>query len=164
MPPLLDIIHLLLLLLFTSVQDIYNRIPETNHVSRVYNVAAILWLQFMVQVMLSLVLNVLYFYVSAFQCLQCPIWFFLSTMMFILSAATAKLCYTHPNSKLQLPATNMPDIKRNFAPTRGSCKSENGVLQLKFTFVVQCPYKLLSGFLQFWYHLQFFQIKVMKQT
>ena len=45
---------LLLLLLFTVIliQDIYNYIPETNRVSRVHNVAAILWLQFMVHVRL----------------------------------------------------------------------------------------------------------------
>ena len=34
------------------MQGTYNCIPETNHVSRVYNVAAILWLQFTVDVML----------------------------------------------------------------------------------------------------------------
>lgn len=42
----------------------------------------------------------------------------------------AKLFCTHPNKKLQLPATNMPDIKRNLAPTRGSCKSQNRALKL----------------------------------
>jgi len=41
------------------VQGIYSYIPETNYVSGVYNVAAILWLQFMVHVMLLLMLNVL---------------------------------------------------------------------------------------------------------
>jgi len=34
------------------MQDIYNYIPETNHVSRVYNVAAVLYLQFVLHVML----------------------------------------------------------------------------------------------------------------
>jgi hypothetical protein len=34
------------------MQGTYNCIPETNHVSRVYSVAAILYLQFMVHAML----------------------------------------------------------------------------------------------------------------
>jgi hypothetical protein len=41
------------------MQGIYSYIPETNYVSGVYNVAVILWLQFMVHVMLLLMLNVL---------------------------------------------------------------------------------------------------------
>jgi len=39
------------------MQGIYNYIPETKHISRVYSVAAILWLQFMVHVMLFSMLN-----------------------------------------------------------------------------------------------------------
>jgi len=34
------------------MQDIYNYIAETNNVSRVYSVAAVLYLQFMLHVML----------------------------------------------------------------------------------------------------------------
>ena len=34
------------------VQDIYNYIPRTNHVSRVYSVAAVLYLQFVIHVVL----------------------------------------------------------------------------------------------------------------
>ena len=34
------------------MQGIYKHIPETNHVSRVYSVAAVLYLQFVLQVML----------------------------------------------------------------------------------------------------------------
>jgi hypothetical protein len=33
------------------MQGIYNYIPETNHVSRVYSVASMLYLEFMVHVM-----------------------------------------------------------------------------------------------------------------
>ena len=50
----------------TITQNIYNNIPDTNYVSRVYNVAAILWLQFMVHVMLVAVTNVWYLYISTF--------------------------------------------------------------------------------------------------
>jgi hypothetical protein len=34
------------------MQDIYNYVPETNHFSRVYSVAAVLCLQFVLHVML----------------------------------------------------------------------------------------------------------------
>jgi len=56
----------------------YNYIPETNHVSRVYSVAAILWLQFFVCVMQFSMINILYFYISTLQsvCAQCPMWLF----------------------------------------------------------------------------------------
>ena len=46
------------------MHGIYNYIPETNHVSSVYSVAAVLCLQSMLHVMLLPVLNVLYFYIS----------------------------------------------------------------------------------------------------
>jgi hypothetical protein len=39
------------------IQGIYCCIPETNHVSRVYSIAAVLYLQFVVQVMLFCMLN-----------------------------------------------------------------------------------------------------------
>ena len=43
-----------MLLVFSMVfmQGIYSYVPETTHVSSVYNTAAILWLQHMVHVML----------------------------------------------------------------------------------------------------------------
>ena len=34
------------------MHDIYNYIPETNHVSRVYSVVAVLYAQFMLRVLL----------------------------------------------------------------------------------------------------------------
>jgi hypothetical protein len=46
------------------MQVIYNYIPETYHVYRVYNFVAILYLQFMVHVMLFPMLNVSFFYIS----------------------------------------------------------------------------------------------------
>ena len=39
-------------LVITFVQDIYKYILETNHVSRVYSVAVVLYLQFVLHVML----------------------------------------------------------------------------------------------------------------
>jgi hypothetical protein len=58
---------LLLLLFITFMQGIYNYIPETNHVSRAYSVATMLYLQFMVHVIFSHMLIVLYFYISRVQ-------------------------------------------------------------------------------------------------
>jgi hypothetical protein len=50
---------LLLLLFITCMQVIYIYIPETNHVSGVYSVATALYLQFIVQVILFFMLDVL---------------------------------------------------------------------------------------------------------
>ena len=61
---LLLLLLLLLLIVITFMQGIYSYIPETNHVSRVFSVTAILYLQFMLNVMLYPMLNVLYIYIS----------------------------------------------------------------------------------------------------
>jgi hypothetical protein len=42
----------IIILVITFMQGIYNYIPETNHVSRVYSVAGVLYLQFVLHVML----------------------------------------------------------------------------------------------------------------
>jgi hypothetical protein len=52
--------------LYIFMQGIYNYILEKDDVSRLYSVAATLYLQFMQHVMLFLMLNVLYFYISTF--------------------------------------------------------------------------------------------------
>jgi len=44
------------------MQGTYNYIPKTRHVSRAYNGAAFLWLQFIVAALLFPTINVLYFY------------------------------------------------------------------------------------------------------
>ena len=46
------IIIIIIILVIAIMQGVYNYIPETNHVSRVCNVAALLYLQFMLHVML----------------------------------------------------------------------------------------------------------------
>jgi len=46
------IIIIIIIHVITFMQGIYNYIPETNHVYRVYSVAALLYLQFMLHVML----------------------------------------------------------------------------------------------------------------
>jgi hypothetical protein len=55
-------------------------IPETCHVFGVYNVAASLWLQFMVLVMLFPMMNVLYFCISTFQCMCAVVAFMFLTV------------------------------------------------------------------------------------
>jgi len=46
------IIIIIIILVITFMQDIYNYMPETNHVSRVYSIAAVLYSQFVLHVML----------------------------------------------------------------------------------------------------------------
>ena len=55
-------------ILITFIEGIYNYIPETHHVSRVYSVAAVLYSQSMLHVTLFHKLRyVLHFYASTFQ-------------------------------------------------------------------------------------------------
>jgi hypothetical protein len=49
------------------MQGIYTYIPETNHVPKEYNVAAILSLLFMVPISLALALALMYFYISTLR-------------------------------------------------------------------------------------------------
>ena len=64
-----------LLLFVTFMQGIFNYVSETNHFTRVYIVAAIMWLQFLVHVILFPMINVLNFYVVTFRCMRVvPVW------------------------------------------------------------------------------------------
>jgi hypothetical protein len=49
------------------MQGIYTYIPQTNHVPKEYNVAAILSLLFMVPISLAAALALMYFYISTFR-------------------------------------------------------------------------------------------------
>ena len=53
------IIIIIIILVITFMHGIYNYIPETNHASVVYIVAAVLYLQFVLHVMLFRMLKVL---------------------------------------------------------------------------------------------------------
>jgi len=57
------------------MQGIYNYIPQTNHVSSLYCVAAVLYLQFVLHVMLFCRLNMFCSFTLALsiECVQCPI-------------------------------------------------------------------------------------------
>ena len=44
--------YIVIILVITFMKNIYSYVPETNHVSRVYSFAALLYLQFALHVML----------------------------------------------------------------------------------------------------------------
>jgi len=54
------------------MQGIYNYIPETNNVSRVFIAAIILYLQFMLHVMLLRLFNAMYIHISTY-CSMCAV-------------------------------------------------------------------------------------------
>ena len=46
------IIIIIIILVINFIKGIYSYVPETDHVSRIYSVAAVLYLQFLLHVML----------------------------------------------------------------------------------------------------------------
>jgi len=56
-PDFIIIIIIIIIICHTFMTCIYNYLPETNRVSRVYSVAAVLYLQFVLHVMLFRMLN-----------------------------------------------------------------------------------------------------------
>ena len=68
---IINIIIIIITTITTSTtiftHSIYIYILETNHVSTAYNVAAIVWSQPVVHILLFPMINVLYFYISTFQ-------------------------------------------------------------------------------------------------
>jgi len=50
--PIIIIIIIIIILAITLMQGIYNYIPETSHVLRIYSVATVLYFQFVLHVML----------------------------------------------------------------------------------------------------------------
>jgi uncharacterized membrane protein len=58
---------IIIIFILSFMQGIYTYIPETNYVPREYSVAASLLLLFIVLISLVPVLNLLYFYISAFR-------------------------------------------------------------------------------------------------
>ena len=72
------VVIIIIILFITFVEGIYNYIPETNHVTRVHSVAAILYLSFVLHVMLFRLWNMFWTFTLALPtvCVQCPIWLF----------------------------------------------------------------------------------------
>ena len=78
------IIIIIIIIVFTFTQCIYNYIPETNHISRVYIVAAVLYLQFVLHVMLFRPWTTFCTFTSALSAVrvQCPVrLFFCSSLI-----------------------------------------------------------------------------------
>ena len=69
------LILVIIILVITFIQCIYNYIPETNHVYRVYVVATVLYLQFVLHVILFPPWNMFSTFTLALSavCVQCPI-------------------------------------------------------------------------------------------
>jgi hypothetical protein len=84
-----------IIFVITFMHGIYNYMPETNRVCRVYSEAAVLYLQFVLHVTaLRRVKCVLYFTLAlSAVCMQCPIRlvFFLYFFNFLLSWCVAKV-------------------------------------------------------------------------
>ena len=72
------IIIIIIIFVITIMQIIYNFKPELNHVSRAYNVAAVLYLQSVLQVASFRPLNTFRTtLVRSAVCVQCPVWLLL---------------------------------------------------------------------------------------
>jgi hypothetical protein len=78
------IIIIIVILVITFMQGIYICIPETNHVSRINSVAAVLYVQFVLHVMLFRPWNMFCTFILALSavCAQCPIWLFFAVPEF----------------------------------------------------------------------------------
>jgi len=104
------------------MQGIYNYIPETNHVSRVYSVAAVLYLQFALRVMLFRLWNMFCTFTLALSavCVQCRIWLFLYFLNFMLSRYVA-LRYCLSDFEMVPVAPIITGITLILQPTRCTC-------------------------------------------
>ena len=80
-------------LVITCMQGIYNYTPETNHASRVYSVAAVLYLQFVIQIMLFRPRNIFRTFTLALTVVSvhCPIWLFFFFGRFLISCSLGML-------------------------------------------------------------------------
>ena len=89
------IIIIIIIIFITFMQGIYNYIPETDSVSTVYSVAAVLYVQFVLHVMLFLPWNMFCTFTLALSagCVQCPIRlvFLLYFLNFLLSCYVAQV-------------------------------------------------------------------------
>jgi hypothetical protein len=69
---------MIIVIIAVVMQGIYSCIPEANHDSRVYSVAAVLYLQSVLHVMLFHLWNMFGTFTLALStvCVQCTIWLF----------------------------------------------------------------------------------------
>ena len=87
------IIIIIIILVITFTLGIYSYIPVTNHVSRVYIVAAVLCLQFLLHVLLLRPSNMFRTFTLTLSvvCVQCPIWLFFYFLNFVLSVYVSQV-------------------------------------------------------------------------
>ena len=73
-----QVIIITIILVITSVHGIYNYVPDTNRFSRLYSVAAVLYLQCVLHVMLFRPWNMFCTFTLALPavCMHCPMWLF----------------------------------------------------------------------------------------
>jgi chromate transport protein ChrA len=74
----------IIIIVINYTQVIYNYIPETNHVCRVYSVSPVLVLKFVLHVMLFRMWNTFCTLTLSRSavCVQCPIWLFFAVPWF----------------------------------------------------------------------------------
>ena len=84
---------IIIILVITFMHGIYNYIPETNRVSTVYSVAAVLYLQSVLPVMLFRLCNMFCPFTLALLavCVQLLIWLFLQFLNFVLFRYVAEV-------------------------------------------------------------------------
>jgi len=111
----------IIIIFITVMQGICNYVPDTNRVSRVYNVAAVLYLQFLLQVMLFRAINFLYFtLVLHALCVQCPIWLFSVASRYCAFKALLLLFYIVSCHRLFLPNSSPLELTANLTAQASS--------------------------------------------
>jgi hypothetical protein len=81
--------NIVIIFVITFAQGIYNYVPETEHISRVCSVAAVLYLQILLHVMLFRTFT----WILSELCVQWPVWLFLQFLDLVLSHYVAKVLY-----------------------------------------------------------------------
>jgi hypothetical protein len=84
---------IIIIIIITFMLGIYNYVPETNLVSRVCGVTAVLYLQSVLHVILFRPSIIFRAFTPALPavCAQCPIWLFLQLLNFVLSRYVAQV-------------------------------------------------------------------------
>jgi len=103
---LLLLLLIIIICVITIMRGINNYIPETNHVSSVYSVAAVLNLQFVLHVMLFRMLSMFCIFTLALSIVreQCPKFFF---VCFLISCFFGMLLGYYLNDFEMVPAASI---------------------------------------------------------
>ena len=85
---------IIIFIFIAFIQNIYNYIPETNHVSTVYRVVAVLYLHFALHVMLFRMLTMFCTFTSVLSevCAQCPVAAFSSYLTSYFLSTLLRYC------------------------------------------------------------------------